>query len=310
MKFKNILMILLFFATTHTEAWGACGLSLTTNNITINWTTSYTTQAIQFTLTKALAPACNFIIGITKGGAANYSRLATNGGNQISYQLWKEPAQTNILKDSPDVTSANDVIVGGFVGGPNLNQTITYYLDIPYSSMTTPTLAIAGAYTDTYTIDVYESNDPLVLGPVVTSAVITLTVNVPRIIGLSLVNTGAAYDSFATNRAINWGTMTAGQTTVFDFRVQTNAGFTISFSSAYGGYMRSAPAAAGVPYRFYANNVLLDLSGPAAGPAGPGQTGLQGIAYPIRVVIGTATPQFLLSGSVSDIITVTATTTE
>jgi hypothetical protein len=69
-----------------------------------------------------------------------------------------------------------------------------------------------------------------------------------------------------------------------------------------------------VPYSFYANGTPLNLSNssavPVVGLSGSGSTGLSGLAYPLKIVIGSVTSSTILGGPHSDDITITATTTE
>src|SRR5690606_6395492 len=99
-------------------------------------------------------------------------------------------------------------------------------------------------------------------------------------------------------------------------RVRTNAGFSVTFSSANNGKLKPVNPLTNsqVPYMFYANSALLDLSNslsvPVVGLTGSGQTNLDGLAYPIRIVIGSLTAPNILGGPHQDSITITATTTE
>ena len=102
-------------------AFADCGLTMTTNNVSVNWTTSFTYISVPLTINKVGPDPCDFGVGFTKGTAASYAtRSAVDGAKQVRYQLFKESALANILKDVPDVTNANEVIQGGFAGGLDL----------------------------------------------------------------------------------------------------------------------------------------------------------------------------------------------
>ncbi|MCM2324492.1 MAG: hypothetical protein NDJ90_14635, partial [Oligoflexia bacterium] len=174
----------------------------------------------------------------------------------------------------------------------------------------------AGAFTDTYAVEVFETNVPPVPTDVpVTSGNVTLTVTVNPMIRLSLVSTGGGFDPGLTNRNIDFGTLYQGQSAQFDLRVRTNAGFSVTFSSAYNGKLKPGAASpSSVPYTLTAGGVALDLSNSAAvpvvGPVGPGQTSMSGLAYTIRTVIGNVVGAGVMAGLHQDTITITATTTE
>jgi hypothetical protein len=300
-------------------AAGACGLTITASNFTINWTTSFLTQAVSFTVEKANATTCDYWVGITKGAAASAAtRRMANGAKLLPYQVYKTNALANILKDSSDapITSSNEVITDTFPAGTNILHTLQYFFDIPSSGSMDSTIVKDGTYTDTYTLNVYEGSDPTVAGPTpVTSSTITVTTIVPTIIRLSMVPQGGTFDDASINRTINFGVMSPGQSSNFDIRVRTNAGFSLAFSSANDGKMKppAIPTSAGVPYLFYVNNALLDLSAssgtPVTVPSVSGETSMQGLVYPVKIVIGSFAAT-TIGGAQSDSITITATSIE
>lgn len=306
------LVAALFFPFSQAQA--ACGLSLSASNVNITWSLNFTSIAVQMTINKSLVDACDFGIGISKGGGASYAtRTGTDSAKVIRYQIYNSNTLTNIVKDVPDITSANDVIQGGFASGTNLTQNVLYYLEVPYNLATTPTMVSAGTYTDSYTINIYEGSDPLAFTTPVDTAAVSLTITVDKLIELSLVDSGGSFQVASTNRSIDFGTLSQGQASAFDLRVRTNAGFNVTFSSANDGRLKHTTQNSYVPYNLYVNAVLLNMSSsnatPVVGLSGSGQTALSGLAYPLRLVIGSLTGASL-SGSHSDQITITATTTE
>lgn len=298
-------------------AQASCGLSLNASNVSISWNLNFATLAVAITLTKANAPACNFGIGISKGGAASEAaRRVASGSNQLPYNIYQDSALTEMLEDYPDIQSSQNVILGGFVAGTNLTQTIVYYLTIPYATATSPTLVPPGTYSDSYNIDAYEGTDYTTFVTPAATSTVNLTVTVPYLICMSLVNSGSAFDQSQTSRNINFGALYPGESTGFDLRVRTNAGFNITFSSQNNGYLKpsGSSTATGVPYLFYVNSALLNLASssgsPVTGLSGNGQTGLQGLGYPINVVIGNFSGASVVAGTLQDQILVTATTTD
>lgn len=311
---KKALVLILLLSCRNSEA--ACGLTVTANNISIDWDLNFTTVAVQVQIDKANEEACDFGIGITKGGGASYAtRRAITGSKTISYNLYKQSALTNVIKDVPDISSVNDVVTGGFQTGTNLSQTILYYLEIPYNLATSPSLVGAGTYTDSFTLSLYEGSDPLAFVTAVDDATISLTITVPSMIGISLVDSGGSFQSANTTRNINFGTLSEGIYSQFDVRLRTNAGLSVTFSSENNGKLKHVnPAATSVvPYKFYVNGALLNLSTssgtPVVGLTAGGQTAISGLAYPVRAVIGTI-PSSNLAGNYQDVLTITATTTE
>lgn len=314
-RFIYKLSFLTIILSAHLRAHGACGLTFTTANITVNWVNTFTYVAIPLTINKAGPDACDFGIGFSKGAAASYvTRRAANGASEVQYQLFKENALLNILKDNPDITSANDVIQGGFAGGLNLTQASSYYFQIPYNADVAPALISAGTFTDTFTVNLYEGSDPLSYLIPVDSETVTVTINVPKMIAISLVSSGGGFIEGQTTSNMNLGSMYEGQSAGLDLRVRSNAGFEVTFSSLNNGNMKHVSANSLVPYKFYVNGALLNMSTsltvPVSGLTRAGQTSMSGLAYPIKVVVGNVSASAKVAGAHADSITITATTTE
>jgi len=310
---KSIYLFFLCFFPL--SAWSACGLGLAAAHVTINWDLTFTTLAVQLTVTKTQAAACSYWIGISQGGAASYAaRRAVDGTKEIRYQIYKDAGLNNIIKHDPDIVSADDVITGSFLGGVNLVQNVLYYLDVPNDLATTPNLVPAGTYLDTFAIDLYEGNDPVATPPPVDTQNVNLTINVPTMIDLSLVDTGGAFNSAQTTRSVDFGMLAPGQTAAFDLRVRTNAGFDIKFASTNSGSLAptvNPVGGTGIPYLFYVNTVLTNLTTVLTSAlSGAGTTGLSGLAYPMKIVIGNFTTGSQLAGTYEDNIQIEATTVE
>lgn len=318
-QLKKIFIVFIFaFILQPQESQAACGLSLTVSNLSVTWTLNYAHIAVSFVVNKSGVPGCSYGVGFSKGGGTSYTtRRALSGSDELFYQLYGDTGLTNILKDVPDITASTDVITGSFTGGANKTQTKVYYFDIPYATATSPIIVKNGTYTDTFTMSVYEGANPLTFVTPVNTYNVTLTVTVNPLISVSLVDQGGAFSTGATTKSINFGTLVEGNASSVDLRVRTNAGFSITFSSLNNGNLKHTnPAKSGslVPYSFYVNGVLLNMSTsastPVTGLSGSGQTELNGLGYPIRAIIGSITGGAVLSGTHQDTITITAVTTE
>jgi hypothetical protein len=314
---KKILLSLVILLLGHSGlAHAACGLTMVANNISINWNLNTDYIAVQLQINKSGPNACDFGLGFSKGGSASYlTRQGTDGSKLIRYQLYQDNALSKVLKDFPDITGADDVVQSGFQAGTNMSQTVTYYFQIPPALAQSPTLVGAGTYTDSFTINLYEGSTPTAFNTPVDTKSVSISISVPTMIALSLVSSGGGFQTGATNKNVSFGTLAEGSAQGIDIRVRTNAGFSVSFSSANNGKLAHTDPAktSTVPYSFYANGALLNMSAsastPVVGLTGSGQTSLSGLAYPLRMVIGTVGTS-ALGGPHADVITVTATTTE
>lgn len=287
----------------------ACGLSLVVDDISATWDPSWTTQAVAMTVTKSNPSECTFGLGFSQGGAGSYTRYASQGGLQLRYQLYKDSAVNKVLKDVPDLTSENDVVMVTLPAGSN-PQIVQFYLDIPFASATVPTLAAAGTFTDTFTINAYEGATYANLAsPPELSKQVNLSINVPKMISIALVDTGGVFQDSATSKSINFGTLQSGQVSRFDLRLRTNAGFSVTTSSTNLGKLKHTGSTSTVPYQLSVNNVAADLTGVVPVLSGSGQTSYNGLGYPVKIVIGSVGAS-ALAGPYQDTVVITATTTE
>lgn len=299
----------IFIMMASQASWGQCGLSIIANNLSFTWDLNWNSQTISVLVTKSNPAACTFGLAFTRGAASNYNRAAVNGANNLYYQIFKDGVITRVLKDVPDIATSNDVIMVTMPAssGP---QTVLYYFDIPYSTAVVPTILPPGVYTDSFEIRAYEGIDPLTfMAPPAASAPINLSVTVPWLIGVSLVDTGGVFQSNATTKSIDLGYLSTNQTSRFDLRIRTNAGYSVTVASANNGRLKMNGKNSYLPYTLYLNNLPADLSGATPSLIGSGQSGLAGLGFPARLVIG-AVGATAIAGTYSDTIVITAATTD
>lgn len=302
-----IVIILNFFSFPATA--GVCGLSIVANNISTLWDISWVMQSVSITLSKTNPAACTFGLGITKGNSGTYTRYALDGAMQLNYQVYNDIAGTNIIKDAPDTASVNDVVMVTLPAGSG-PQIVQYFFDIPYALATAPFLAHAGTYTDSITINAYEGPTPaLYVAPPDASAVVSISVEIEKLIKLSLTDLGGIFVDGATTKSVDFGKLTTGEISRFNLAMQTNAGFTVSLSSANAGNLKHVTAASLIPYTMTVNGVGADLTGVTPVVSGGGQTSLNGLIWPVRITIG-AIPSSSVAGNYSDVVTITAEVTE
>lgn len=308
-KFIFFVFVYVGLSLISEKVHAVCGLSIAANNITTTWDLSWTLQAVSITLDKTNPAACTFGLGFSKGGAGSYTRYALNGALQLNYQLYNDNGAINILKDAPDTVTVNDVVMVTLPAGSG-PQIVQYFFDIPYALATAPFLAHAGTYTDSFTINAYEGADPsLYLAPPDASAPVNLTITIEKLINLSMVDLGNIYQDGATTKAINFGRLTTGEVSRFNIALRTNAGFSVTVTSANAGNLKHVTKNSLVPYTLFINGVLADLTGVVPVVSGGGQTSLSGLIYPVKIVIG-AVGNLPAAGNYADVVTVTAIVTE
>ena len=315
LSFQIFLLFTLITWVTPVLALANCGLTISMPNINVVWNQNYNFQTVTFTVAKTKNKACDYGVTFTKGGASDYQRRMIGSSAQLSYQLFKDPSLTQILKDIPDITGPENYFSGSFPMGQNLSQTLTYYFQIPQGLATTPTLKPSGLYSDLFTVNIYEGTTSANFGTPDSVANTTVATTIPKIIDLSLANSGGTFDPAQTSQSLNFGTLTEGQAMGFDLKVRSNAGFNVTFSSQNNGVLKhSNPNIMDtIAYSLSVNSSIKDLSHsqttPVTTATGSGQTSLSGVTSPVRVSIGQVGSN-RMAGQYSDNITVTATTNE
>lgn len=315
MKKTPLLLLSLLSLALPGELLADCKLRLRTNNVNLVWSQTLGTQQLTFQIEKGNAPQCHYGVTFSRGNnsSSGYNRRMQSGSSYLNYQLYRESSLTNILKELPDVTSLNDIIVGTLPHGNDQVATVTYFLQIPLNQATQPRLKPPGTYTDTYVLRVYDNTGNHLTTPDDTKNV-NLTTIIPRDIQLSLVAAGGGFDPNSTTQSLDFGTLSDGATRSFDLRVLSNAGFVVTFSSQNNGQMKheNASVTTKVPYTLTVNSVPKNLSSSAGNPVvvatSGGQTDMQGAVNPVTITIGSIEGK--LAGRYSDNIVVTAATTE
>lgn len=250
----------------------------------------------------------NFFLGFTRGWAPTYNRYATNlmNGNKIYYNIYKNSGATMVLKNPSDITSDNDVIMGQINKNQELN--LTYYFQIsPYSSTTLPR---SGTYIDYVQVQAYSGKWWAINGYEGYQNLF-VQIYVPKLSALSLVDTGASFDSGDTNQILNFDELEMNEQLSFDVLVVSNAGYQVTFSSNNNGVLKNTTVITGnntIQYDLYVNNALKSLNAPVVVASGSGSTLSSGQRIPVRVKIKNVDNKE--PGTYADYITITTTTTE
>lgn len=256
------------------QAFG-CTISISANtNVPITWGLSFAYMGVNFDITKTDEPACDVAVGFGKGGAADYNSRNAEG---LKYQLYKDSGQGKILKDVPDIASADNVLLHPFPAGTNLVKTFTYYVGIPFGNATSPLLTAAGLYQNTFTINVYESSGPPGGGAIpIASGNVTLQITAETIAKAAIVPAGSTWEEAAVTPSLNLGSLYQGKTYTFAVRMLANTNYTVACTSNNGGKLvTTAPdPASEVPY---AINMLSNNGG---------VTSLSGNSHNVQITIG------------------------
>ncbi|MGK5088442.1 spore coat protein U domain-containing protein [Bdellovibrionota bacterium FG-2] len=316
MRLVLLVLGLLSVSLGANECFAAtCDPVISASNVVLTWNSSFSSQAVTFLVTNHSKKGCQYYLGFSDGGASSYlTRRLVSGANTIGYQLYGDAGLGSVLKTPPDTLVSSEVLVGEFFNTPNSGvvQTFTYYLSVPQAGVSAPTWKRSGTYTDTFRIRLYKGAFSPGSHSSTDSHNVTISMVLPKVIQLSMVPTGGAFDAGATALSMNFGTLVNGAVASFDFRVSTNAGYAVSVSSANGGVMKHQNPAVSttVPYQFSVSGtpVTLAAGSPVTVLTGGGQTAPSGVVAPVAVTVLAVDNR--LAGAYSDVIQVSVATTE
>lgn len=247
---------------------------------------------------------CNFAIGIDRGGSATYNRILSAGANTLNYNLAPNASHNNTLKDVNDRLNDNEIITGSFGtdSGPLFRNSKFF------GRLTLPNNPSSGFYSDTVNVKLYELvGSTYILRQ---TKPLNLFYNVPDIISLSITERGGGFDPNSTNRVLNFGTLSQGQTQGVDVVIQTSAGYILNVSSLNNGRLKHNQGNYFAGYSLTANSSPINLSNSSTTPvnisSGCGNHPSDGFRFQFDFQINNVSN--LPAGNYQDILTVTVTT--
>lgn len=292
-----------------------CNYSITLPNTTYTVSDINPTVANNFTISlngTNYNPCKDFFFTFSKGSyAANYSRLAkrTTSTAYVNYNLYKLVNSTGVLKGPNDAISINEVIEGTIL--PNQTQTLTYYFAYTQAASSPP---LAGTYVDNVRVNSYSGIYPDYKNKEVDKN-LQITITVPKLASLSLVDTGGTYDPAQNMKILDFGELATNQELGFDVRMISNAGYQLKVSSSNNGSMNisgSTDINSKIAYSFLINNQTINLAGSQSIPvviaSGSGVTPSGGAVVSGKAIIQSVDGKNF--GTYQDYLTFTIMTTE
>jgi hypothetical protein len=188
---------------------------------------------------------------------------------------------------------------------------MTYYFSYVRPGSSPP---LAGVYTDNIELNSYkgifpdyQSNDK--------SKNLFISIIVPKLASLSLVDSGSGYDPSQSMKILDFGELVANQELGFDIRMVSNAGFQLKISSANNGSMNIAGSTdnnSKIAYNFLINNQVINLGNSQTTPViianGSGVTASGGAVVSAKAIIQSVDGKNF--GVYQDYLTLTIITTE
>lgn len=307
-------IFLVLFLLVAADAFGGCNHTLTGASITYTFgeTNPTISRSVSLKKTGTGGTCSTYFIGFDTGSGSSYSRRVRNSAlnTTIDYNLYKANNLSGILKDKGDINSNAETLFGNIPN--NTIETQNFYFALAPVNATTPPRF--GTYTDSIKVSSYsgtwtspdaqEDNFNLIV-----------TVTVPKMIYLSMITSGGAFDSTQTSKILDFGELGQNEELGFDIKLVSNAGYNLRVSSANNGKLKNTVESgtdALIDYTFTANGNIRSLSSSSSSPVsiatGTGLTPAGGATVPIKVKIGDVTNKS--GGDYEDVITVTVVSTD
>ncbi len=245
---KIILLLILSFTfciSTHAQN---CGFSFTGSNFVASVNTSLQSISQQLNIRKTNPNAnCRSVrVYFTRGQANNYDRHAKNGQKTVPYNIYKESALNNVLKDFGDASSNEYISLN--LPDVNTNYTLDYFVKvIDLDSVFTNG---PGTYNDLIEAKLYsvKNNGDLIYH---TSKYINMQFIIPRYAELSLGGIGSGHDPSSTQHIMSFGTLATGKTAAAELHIKSTVSFGVYMSSLNGSFLKNG--AAQIPYQININ---------------------------------------------------------
>lgn len=248
---------------------------------------------------------CSYFVTVENGGASSYlTRVLNSGTYEYPVQFYKDAGQTQIIRSYAEASSSADVLAGSYPSSGGGRNSDVYYR--PF--LEPDTYKRFGSYSKVFTLRLYKGT---VGGShsLEDTANITLNYTQSKQIDLSLVNTGAPFNTADISQTLNFGALTSGASMSFDLVLGYNAGYRISMSSINAGKIKRTGGSNLIPYtlQLSGNAVTLNTS-PTIVATATGVSPVGGRRLPVTVTIGSlgaATP-----GTYTDTVTFTVASSE
>jgi len=311
----KLILKVLFLIILLPNAWALCDFDVTTDAInetvsSINIESAQTISVSRPNGTGANNCAYAYFF-FSKGNANSYNRKAFNSlGEGLSYNLYQGTSQFGILKDAYDFQNGNEYIKT-YLQRPNENFQSQFYFYLPSTSNTS--MVRGGNYSDQIYVNIYRSGMNSNYAYYEYTRMLPITIFVPKIVNISLVDSGSPIDLNSTFKNLDFGNLETNESKSFDLMVASNAGFRISLSSLNNGKLKNnTNTNYSINYSLKLNGNTINLSNSANTPVlvatGSGVTGNNGVRLPFNVKIGSVDEEQW--GDYQDYITITAATND
>lgn len=251
----------------------------------------------------ATSGKCDYFIVIDNGASSTFSQRKLSHGSDpatVPIQIYKEAAHSNIIKSVAEATTTNDIIFNT-LNGSTTQQFPKFYAVID------PNISVPSTvYTDSFSISLYTWNGSnLGTKALVQTRSSNFKFTKDSTLELSLVDTGAPFNSLDVNQSLNFGTLTTGESMAFDVMLKYSSGYILSMSSANSNRLKESSSANYVDYSITLEGAALPLTLSNVMQqvkSGTGTSPSLGTRLPMIVTIGDTTGK--TSGTYTDTVSI------
>ncbi len=250
---------------------------------------------------------CNYYVVLNAGLSGNSSqRKMGRGSDRLDYNIYTTASKSNVIREF-GVAGTSERISGVFsslIGGFQTANHDFYWTVTPQQVFEATGVSFGDA---SLTLQLYAE---LALGIYTNtdSETISFYATPDSSVNLSLVNTGAPFDSADVSQSINFGDMMSGASLSYDTVIRSNDGYTVKFQSQNSqGLAHTNPLLTyRVPYSmtFGGNSVNLTSGTQVQAASSTAVTPASGARFATTFTLGTLTGAEA-AGNYSDVLTVT-----
>lgn len=287
-KILSLLSILFGAQAVLAAAVDPCtGLIVTATSALIDMNTNDNVGQTLTVSRSATSGGCDYFVVVDNNGGATYNdRYLTHGPDLLAMQIYKEAANSNVLRSVNEASTVAHVFSDKLTGSNS--KTHIYYPKL--GSTNVP----VGPYTGSFTYAVYKWTT---VGDFSTKTYmdqksVNYKYTSENNISLSLVDTGSPYNAADISQTLDFGSLTSNEFLGFDLVLQYTSGYKLSMSSVNAGKIKNANTAYTsnntIDYTLALNSAPVTLTSVSTEvAAGTGTAPSGGTRLPVLVTIGT-----------------------
>lgn len=296
MNFQKLMLVFLFtvgvvFVEPQAMAATSCdGMQLVLDQVAIIDLNVDPIPALGFKVSRTpTTGTCDYFIVIDNGGGTSFNLRRLKFGSEpltVPIGLYKEAGHSNYVKSVVQAANTNDIIFGTLSSSAEDHRFFYAQID-PYISVP------VGTYTDSFSVSLYSWNgNNLNSKKFEQTKSSNFKFKKETTVDISLVDTGAPFNSLDLSQTLNFGLLSTGATLSFDIMLKYSSGYKLGMSSVNANRIKEVNSASYIPYSIMLDNVAMPVTLTATMQdikTGSGTSPSLGTRLPMSVTIGDIT---------------------